>query len=66
MLLGATLGRYISLRFLKTILIVFATVFALVFTLDLVELMRRAGDTEGATPALMAKQSLYRTPGIAE
>jgi lipopolysaccharide export system permease protein len=66
MLLGATLSRYISLRFLKTILIVFATVFGLVFTLDLVELMRRAGDTEGATPALMAKLSLYRTPAIAE
>jgi lipopolysaccharide export system permease protein len=66
MLIGATLGRYLSLRFLKTILIVFATVFGLVFTLDLVELMRRAGDTEGATPALMARLSLYRTPSIAE
>ncbi|MGA0595744.1 LPS export ABC transporter permease LptG [Enterovirga sp. CN4-39] len=66
MLLGATLSRYLSVRFLKTILIVFATVFGLVFTLDLVELMRRAGDTEGATPALMARLSLYRTPSIAE
>ena len=66
MLLGATLGRYISLRFLKTIAIVFATVFALVYTLDLVELMRRAGEIEGATPARMARLSLYRTPAIAE
>ena len=44
MLIGATLARYFSLRFLKTILIVFGTVFALVYTIDFVELMRRAGD----------------------
>ncbi len=55
MLIGATLGRYLSLRFAKTILMVFGTVFALVYTLDFVELMRRAGDAEGATPALMAQ-----------
>ena len=66
MLLGHTLARYLSIRFLQTMLIVFATVFGLIFTLDLVELMRRAGDTEGATPALMARLSLYRTPAIAE
>ena len=66
MLIGGTLGRYISVRFVRTILIVFGTVFALVYTLDLVELMRRAADTEGATPGLMARLSLYRTPAIAE
>ena len=31
-------------QFLKTIFLVFATVFTLVYTLDFVELMRRAGD----------------------
>jgi lipopolysaccharide export system permease protein len=66
MLIGGTLGRYLSVRFLKTTLIVFATVFGLVYTLDLVELTRRAGDTEGATPGLMARLALYRTPAIAE
>lgn len=66
MLIGYTLGRYLSLRFLGTIGVVFGTVFALVYTLDLVELMRRAADTEGATPGLMARLSLYRTPAIAE
>ena len=66
MLIGGTLARYLSVRFLKTILIVFATVFALVYTIDLVELMRRAGDIEGATPGLMARLSLYRTPFVAE
>lgn len=66
MLIGRTLGFYISARFVRTILMVFATVFGLVFTLDFVELLRRAGDTAGATPGLMAQLSLYRTPSIAE
>lgn len=66
MIIGATLGRYFSKQFLKTIFLVFATVFALVYTLDLVELMRRAGDTESATAAMMAQLALFRTPAIAE
>jgi lipopolysaccharide export system permease protein len=45
---------------------VFLTVFALVYTLDFVELMRRAGDAEGATPGLMARLALFRTPAVAE
>lgn len=66
MLIGPTLGLYFSRQFLKTIFLVFATVFALVYTLDFVELMRRAGDTEGATAPLMAQLALFRTPAIAE
>jgi lipopolysaccharide export system permease protein len=66
MLIGVTLGRYLSFWFAKTIFAVFFTVFTLVYTLDFVELMRRAGDTEGATPALMAQLSLFRTPSVAE
>ena len=66
MLLGRTLSIYLSLRFLRTIAAVFGTVFALVYTLDFVEIMRRAGDVEGATPALMAQLSFYRTPSVAE
>src|SRR3954469_4014963 len=66
MLIGWTLGRYLSTQFLRTILMVFGTVFALVYTLDFVELLRRAGDAEGATTGLMAQLSLYRTPAVAE
>jgi lipopolysaccharide export system permease protein len=66
MLLGATLGSYFSRQFLKTIFLVFATVFALVYTLDFVELMRRAGETQAATAPLMAQLALFRTPAIAE
>ncbi len=65
-LIGWTLGRYFAMRFLRTILGVFLTVFALVYTLDFVELMRRAGDSEGASAGLMAQLSLYRTPAVAE
>ncbi|MGU3537145.1 LPS export ABC transporter permease LptG [Methylobacterium sp. A54F] len=66
MLIGPTLGRYFAMRFVRTVLGVFVTVFALVYTLDFVELLRRAGDAEGASPALMAQLSLYRTPAVAE
>ncbi|GJD94243.1 LPS export ABC transporter permease LptG [Methylobacterium iners] len=66
MLIGATLGRYFALRFLRTVLGVFTTVFALVYTLDFVELLRRAGDAEGASAGLMAQLALYRTPAVAE
>src|ERR687893_1738119 len=66
MLIGWTLGRYLSARFVRTILMVFGTVFALVYTIDFVELMRRAGDAEGASPALMAQLALFRTPAVAE
>ncbi|MGT2477765.1 LptF/LptG family permease [Methylobacterium oryzae CBMB20] len=45
---------------------VFVTVFALVYTLDFVELLRRAGEAEGASAGLMAQLSLYRTPAVAE
>jgi lipopolysaccharide export system permease protein len=66
MLIGWTLGSYISARFVRTIFAVFGTVFALVYTLDFVELMRRAGDAEGATPGMMAQLALFRTPAVAE
>src|SRR5215203_4143823 len=65
-MIGFTLGRYLSLHFARTIFAVFGTVFTLVYTLDFVELMRRAGDAEGATPALMAKLAVFRTPAVAE
>lgn len=65
-LIGFTLARYLSQRFLRSILGVFITVFALIYTLDFVELMRRAGDAPGATAATMAQLALYRTPAVAE
>ena len=66
MLVGATFGLYLSARFARTILLVFGTVFGLVYTLDFVELMRRAGDAPGASAGLMARLALFRTPSVAE
>src|SRR5918998_1619307 len=65
-IIGPTLGRYLGLQFVKTILAVFGTVFALVFLLDFIELMRRAGDAEGATPGFLARLAFVRTPAITE
>ena len=65
-MIGPTLGRYLSLRFLKTILAAFAVVFALIYVIDLVEMLRRSGDTPGASGPFMAWLSLLHTPGVAE
>ena len=65
-MIGRTLGRYMSVRFTRTILAVFLVVFVLIYTVDLVEMLRRAGDNEGATAPFMAFLSLLRVPAVAE
>jgi lipopolysaccharide export system permease protein len=65
-MIGRTLGRYLSIRFAKTVLATFAAVFILIFTVDLVETLRRSGDSPGATGALMAWLSFLHTPIVAE
>jgi lipopolysaccharide export system permease protein len=64
--IGRTLGGYLGLRFLRTVLSVFAAVFSLVYLLDFVELLRRAGDIEGASARFLAFLSLLRVPSVAE
>lgn len=66
MLVGHTLARYIGLQFLRSMAVVFFTVFGLVYILDFVELVRRAGDVAGATPLQMAQLALLRTPSVTE
>jgi lipopolysaccharide export system permease protein len=65
-MIAGTLGRYFARRFLATIVSVFGGVFALIYTIDVVETLRRSGDTPSATPPLMAWLSLLHTPVIAE
>lgn len=65
-MIGRTLGLYFARRFAASIFIVLATIFGLIYTLDFVELMRRAGDAVGASTGTMAKLALYRTPATAE
>jgi lipopolysaccharide export system permease protein len=65
-MIAGTLGRYFALRFFKTIASVFIGVFALIYAIDVVETLRRAGDTPGAGAPLMAWLSLLHTPIVAE
>ncbi len=65
-MIGGTLGRYFAKRFFKTIVAVFAAVFALIYAIDLVEMLRRSGDTPGATGLVMAWDALLQTPIVAE
>ncbi|MGL4242398.1 MAG: LPS export ABC transporter permease LptG, partial [Beijerinckiaceae bacterium] len=63
---GFTLGRYLSLRFLQSIGAVFLTVFGLIYLIDLVELIRRAGEGANVSTWALARLSFFRTPLIAE
>ena len=65
-MIAGTLGRYFGWRFFKTIGGVFAGVFVLIYVIDLVETLRRAGDAPGATAPLLAWLALLQTPIVAE
>ena len=60
------LGRYFAARFVSTVLAVFASVFALIFTLDLVETLRRSGEAKAASAPLLAWLAFLHTPIVAE
>ncbi|MGL4635029.1 MAG: LPS export ABC transporter permease LptG [Beijerinckiaceae bacterium] len=64
--IGYTLGRYISQRFIQTISAVFLMVFALIYLIDLVELIRRAGDGVQVSTLTLARLAFLRAPTIAE
>lgn len=63
---GYTLGRYLSLRFVQTIGAMFLTVFGLIYVIDLVELIRRAGEGVEVGTWTLARLSFFRAPLIAE
>ncbi len=65
-MIGFTLGRYLSSRFFRMILAVFATIFSLVYVIDFVELLRRTGTIAGVTASSVAYLSLLRTPAVSE
>ncbi len=65
-MLGGTLARYIGLRCLKTVLLVFAGIFMLVMLIDYIELMRRSSDIPHVSALLVAKTSFYRVPQVTE
>ncbi|HEY5378427.1 MAG TPA: LPS export ABC transporter permease LptG [Pseudolabrys sp.] len=61
-----TLSRYIGLRCLRTLLLVFFSIFFLVMLIDYIELMRRTNDIPGVSALLVLKTSLYRVPQVTE
>lgn len=65
-MIGATLARYLSLRFFNTIMLVFLTIFGMVYVVDFVEMLRRASNQPGITASFIALLSFLRTPSVAE
>lgn len=65
-MIGPTLTRYFATRFLRAFAGVFLGMFALIYLLDFVELLRRSGDVKGATAAGMAALSILRVPTVTE
>ena len=65
-MIGRTLSLYLANRFARTVIAAFAFVFALIYAVDLVELLRRSGDARRATGIAMAGLSFLRTPTVAE
>ncbi|MDP2355817.1 MAG: LPS export ABC transporter permease LptG [Beijerinckiaceae bacterium] len=66
MILFSTLGRYLAMRFLRSVGAVFAVLFLIIYLGDFVELLRRASDAQRASATLLAYLALLRTPTIAE
>ncbi|MBN9064718.1 MAG: LPS export ABC transporter permease LptG [Rhizobiales bacterium 65-9] len=65
-LIGGTFGRYFAARSFKAMAGVFLTVCVLIYTVDFVELMRRASEAPTAGALTMAKLALFRTPSVTE
>jgi lipopolysaccharide export system permease protein len=65
-MIGRTFSLYLAGRFARTVLAAFAFVFALIYAVDLVEMLRRSGDAPKATALSMAILSFLRTPTVAE
>lgn len=65
-MIGWTLGLYFSGRFLLTIAAVFLMISGMIYVVDFVELLRRAGNIRGVTAGYVAYLSLLRVPSITE
>lgn len=65
-MIGRTLARYFALAFARAVASVFAGLFVLIYLLDFVDLLRRAGDNTAATASQMAMLSFLRVPTVTE
>ena len=64
-MIGLTLGRYLSGRFLEQILIVFLSISALSFLIDFVEMLRRSSESQVGA-GFVALMSFLRAPVASE
>ncbi len=64
-MIGLTLGRYLSGRFLQQILVVFLSISALSFLIDFVEMLRRSADSHVGA-GFVAFMSFLRMPVASE
>ncbi|MGH6851659.1 MAG: LPS export ABC transporter permease LptG [Methylocella sp.] len=65
-MIGWTLGRYLSARFLQTIAAVFLLISGTLYVVDFVELLRRAGNIQNISAGDIAYLSLLRVPSASE
>ncbi|MDB5641018.1 MAG: Permease YjgP/YjgQ family protein [Hyphomicrobiales bacterium] len=65
-MIGRTLGLYLAGRFTRSILAVFATIFVLIYLIDFVEMLRKAGDAKSISTIGIAGLTLLRVPTVTE
>jgi lipopolysaccharide export system permease protein len=65
-MIGRTLGLYLAGRFTRSILAVFATIFVLIYLIDFVEMLRKAGDAKNISTAGIAGLTFLRVPTVTE
>jgi lipopolysaccharide export system permease protein len=65
-MIGWTLTRYLSARFVQTIGAVFLIIFGMIYVVDFVELLRRTDDIPGISAGFIAYFSFLRVPSVAE
>jgi lipopolysaccharide export system permease protein len=65
-MIGWTLGRYLTGRFLLTISSVFFIISGMIYVVDFVELLRRASNIPSVASGFIAYLSLLRIPWISE
>ncbi len=65
-MIGPTFSRYLAVTFLKGLGLTFGAIFVLIYMIDFVEMLRRAGAMPGSSVGLIAWLCLLRTPKISE
>ncbi|WP_457796947.1 LPS export ABC transporter permease LptG [Methylocystis sp. S23] len=65
-MIGVTITRYFAMRFTKTILAIFFTIFCLMFVVVFVEMLRRSSDNPAAGAGAVALMTAMKVPAAAE